>query len=648
MPRRNYSQTLIFLFIVICLAHCGGGDGGNEEVSIRDLKAAGMMPFRLEQTTAYDLVFDDRGSGADRDLSVWRPRIQEGYVRFADVAQPNHSAPTVAAVIAQDSPEYLQPPVSFEKIWDGRGSNSFSHLSFWRPIPPEGFLCLGDVAGDPLAYEAPSTDQFRCLRKDLIAPAILSTSPWTDKGSTAVEDVRLWTISAANSSDTAVGSFIANNNYESPTGVLVWALKGRELHADEHAVVNDPSAFELPQRTSGGLEYAHVSTFSLITTDHYTGSKRDLSVWRPIVPDGYSILGDVANDSYLKPTEPVVVVKEGPFTAKPIDFVKIWDSSGSEAPVGFAFWKPIPPEGFTCLGHVASHDLNFQKPATSLIACIRDDVLSPATVGSMIWNDEFSGAITDVSIWPVVRTNAVDIVPHTFISVPNHDFPAGESSIKVIKGDQATNTGEHLMQLSVEAVVETAPILKPLTIRRVYQYDLITDDSGSGASMDGSFWRPRFYLPNYYILGDVANRGYSPPSVSTILVKDDPELLAAPLDFEPVWADHGSHAHKDTSVWRPIPPQGFTCLGDIVARNYYKPSTNIMRCVANVLVAQGAIGDMIWNDQHSGAHQNIAVWRSVKVNKEDTDANLFVSEPGYNSPWPDGFKVLSKGAVTQE
>ena len=47
----------------------------------------------------------------------------------------------------------LMPPDEFERVWDDKGSKAYSDGSIWRPIPPSGYVAMGLVAsrGQPPA-----------------------------------------------------------------------------------------------------------------------------------------------------------------------------------------------------------------------------------------------------------------------------------------------------------------------------------------------------------------------------------------------------------------------------------------------------------------------------------------------------------------
>jgi len=96
----------------------------------------------------YDEVWNDRGSGAKEDVSVWKARVPPGCHSLGMTARKGgyrHSRqppPTPTLVIRAGSP-HVAPPVRYSLSWaQERGQRRFW---CWHPIAPAGFASLGDV-----------------------------------------------------------------------------------------------------------------------------------------------------------------------------------------------------------------------------------------------------------------------------------------------------------------------------------------------------------------------------------------------------------------------------------------------------------------------------------------------------------------------
>ena len=97
---------------------------------------------------AYTFIWSDSGSGANKDISIWRPLdIESGYFPLGDVAtstynKPNTPALTVSALVSGA----LARPTGFTEIWNDRESDANRDVRVMKMNPPSGYTCLGYVA----------------------------------------------------------------------------------------------------------------------------------------------------------------------------------------------------------------------------------------------------------------------------------------------------------------------------------------------------------------------------------------------------------------------------------------------------------------------------------------------------------------------
>lgn len=143
---------------------------------------------------------DDSGSGASRDLTVYKPNVDSGWYWVGHYAQGDHNLPTGQTIIVKPlKPDAVKQPVRFEPIWTDKGSGNRKNYSCWKPIPPTDYVALGYImrlrTDD---YNPPSEDEIQglvCVRKNLVSRAALAGySIWDDKGTWATQDCTLWAI----------------------------------------------------------------------------------------------------------------------------------------------------------------------------------------------------------------------------------------------------------------------------------------------------------------------------------------------------------------------------------------------------------------------------------------------------------------------
>ncbi|KAB8245580.1 hypothetical protein BDV35DRAFT_381266 [Aspergillus flavus] len=114
-----------------------------------------------------------------------------------------------------------------------------------------------------------------------------------------------------------------------------------------------------------------------------------------------------------------------------------------------------------------------------------------------------------------------------------------------------------------------------LVVTLTSSFNAIWNDVGSGTTRDGGF-RP---------LGTSGALDWSKSTSSS-----NPPVKA-PTSYTQLWADKGSGAKLNGSFWRPIAASGYIAMGDVVQSGYTTPSTSKVWCLRSDLVADGQYAD---------------------------------------------------------
>jgi hypothetical protein len=213
------------------------------------------------------------------------------------------------------------------------------------------------------------------------------------------------------------------------------------------------------------------------------------------------------------------------------------------------------------------------------------------------------------------------------------DAESGKASItqymdagtyEVVAATNAVGASSHFVMTTDTASLRFARniTLKALSASEVHwRYS----DSGTGGDHDLSIWRPNA-VEGYHSLGDMAVAGYTSPG--GYLVKDDGDLLSAPTDYVWKWNDSGSGGNYDVSLWHPVAPAGYKCLGTITGNGYAKPSTDQMRCIKSEYVLHGK-GTWTWNDGGTGSNNDATIWRIEASDYRGQSVGAFIATPNY-------------------
>jgi len=96
----------------------------------------------------------------------------------------------ITVIFAKINDEIVKAPIDFEKIWDSYNAKG-KKISIWRPIPPTGYVALGDVLNN--SYEKPLLTSVMCVNKNYVKLYEEKNYPiWNDVGSETEKHISTW------------------------------------------------------------------------------------------------------------------------------------------------------------------------------------------------------------------------------------------------------------------------------------------------------------------------------------------------------------------------------------------------------------------------------------------------------------------------
>lgn len=191
----------------------------------KSLPDAPTGTLEVLEVDEYVWVYSDEGSGAFSDVSIWRPVAPEGYVVIGDVAVGGYEPPGFSTLVVRDDAEVVRAPVAFERIWDDEGSLGANDVTIWNPIPPLGYACLGNVAV-PNYDGPPEVAAIRCVHRRYLVTGDRAQT-WTDAGSLAFEDAGLWTCIPGPEGGLAARTFITRRDHDDAGLSQCWSVVAR-------------------------------------------------------------------------------------------------------------------------------------------------------------------------------------------------------------------------------------------------------------------------------------------------------------------------------------------------------------------------------------------------------------------------------------
>ncbi len=130
----------------------------------------------------------------------------------------------------------------------------------------------------------------------------------------------------------------------------------------------------------------------------------------------------VACEADIASTDP----GKGRALRRPDDYELVWKDSGSGSKRDLSIWRPLPPAGYVALGSVCSSD--HEKPSLNAVRCVRADLVIASNTTDLIWDDKGSKARQRVSTWsgvpPAALPGEVYLASGSFFSLGDYTRPA--------------------------------------------------------------------------------------------------------------------------------------------------------------------------------------------------------------------------------
>jgi len=98
----------------------------------------------------------------------------------------------------ENTPTLLVAPIDWKLIWNDKGSGARKDGSMWEAIPPDSnYKCLGSIPQK--GYKKPVLSNYRCVHVSLTEKIVSNLVVWSDKGSNADKKVTMFRLPNTNS-----------------------------------------------------------------------------------------------------------------------------------------------------------------------------------------------------------------------------------------------------------------------------------------------------------------------------------------------------------------------------------------------------------------------------------------------------------------
>lgn len=371
---------------------------------LQNVASDAVVPFvartAISTTTRFSKVWSGDAAigerGEEDPVSFWAPIAPPGYAHLGTTASRGAHPPANSVLVIRDISALCSPPVSFSKVWADRSGS----VTVWWPQAPNGYVALGCVA--TREQSEPSKSTVRCVRREIAK----LTNDGENMGKTGLVLCHNGLLSLVPQGNELL-------DLRKPSGVSMDSQVGADDERS-HALEEEEN------KPSKELESATVCDFTNLWTSINSGSSQDVSIWRPVPPNGYYSLGDIAVPGFQGPWQALVFTDNNSGAlVRPEGFQRVWKDSGSRSsnPLKrLSLWEPRPPAGYVAVGHVCNVG-SHEAPRQRTVMCVREDLVAsvkPSIDRSRIWSAR--GAQTKLGD-DSLELFAADPLANTFVSI---------------------------------------------------------------------------------------------------------------------------------------------------------------------------------------------------------------------------------------
>ncbi|BBN04917.1 vacuolar protein sorting-associated protein 13A/C [Marchantia polymorpha subsp. ruderalis] len=445
-----------------------------------------FLRITSEQTTVqcseFDKIWadDDEKSGANC-ITFWRPRAPPGFAILGDCLTPRDESPSKGVTALNMSFARVKRPVDFVLVWssyeaqlvntsrlyDADDDDKPSDCSVWLPVAPKGYVVLGCVATP--GRDPPPLNTCFCVLAALVTPCQMRDCIIISRDNDEASDAKKWAFWRV---DNSTGSFYLDgqsehakpfraqelrqiiSNYESFPVQETKPSRSIQPTSNQQSPLHHSSARQsLTPSLSSGRIYESIARFELIWWNKGSGSKKGISIWRPVIPAGCVILGDIAVDGYLPPDVGLALRdnEESGQLCKPLRFYRRGQVPRKRNMGTVSFWFPVAPVNYVAMGCIASTTSNSPPEAINFVRCVRKDLVIGANFSSSsLWDSTCMKSGNDeLRIWPVENE------AHTFFVIRKIKAPPKELALRLADYQESSAPDNIVSDVEVKRISAT-------------------------------------------------------------------------------------------------------------------------------------------------------------------------------------------------
>lgn len=153
-----------------------------------------MASIEIKIVSSFELAWCDKKSGGDMDGAFYNPtNIPVGFSSMGSYGQGNYNSPNGSVLVVKElETGALAYPTGFNLVYSDKGSGADLDGSFLEPIAPKGYVAMGILC--VRGYSQPPNTSVVCLRSDLAIPSKVGSLIWSDKGAGVNMNGSFWNV----------------------------------------------------------------------------------------------------------------------------------------------------------------------------------------------------------------------------------------------------------------------------------------------------------------------------------------------------------------------------------------------------------------------------------------------------------------------
>lgn len=190
-----------------------------------------LLEVEVVSAQSVDFVANDKGSGARKDLAVYKPKLPKGWYWVGQSGNTNNKLIRVRPLV----PGAVAEPLGYQCAWTDAGSGKLHGYSLWNISPQPHYRALGGIARlrkGKTDWAQPSGEEAKglaCVHESLCAEGDIVGHIWNDKRSGARSDGSVWEIKPKGENGIHAHTFYCQSSHSKPRVKVYVITKGDKV-----------------------------------------------------------------------------------------------------------------------------------------------------------------------------------------------------------------------------------------------------------------------------------------------------------------------------------------------------------------------------------------------------------------------------------